>query len=97
MLIHQKICHESIYQNMPQDIEVIAGYVRGIRAVTIKNNCLKDEINFMRQKPLTFSLDSILAIYEVCHKRDLGCLTIQCEVLDWRQKIWFLSVNFGGG
>ena len=73
---------------MPQDVEVIAGYVGGIRAVTIEKNCLKDEINFVRQKPLTSSLDSILAIYEVRHKRDLGCSTIQCEVLDWRQNIW---------
>ena len=35
--------------NLPQDMEDMAGYVRGIRVVAIKNDCLKDGIIFVRQ------------------------------------------------
>ena len=38
-LILRDIRHESIYRNIPQDVEVIAGYVWGVRAVTIENDC----------------------------------------------------------
>ena len=98
MLICQKIHHKSIYQNVPQDVEVIASYIRGIGAVTIENNCLKDEINFMRQK--TFH---ILIGQHTCNIKSLSQegfravrpFSVKCWIGD---KIFgLLSVNFDGG
>ena len=37
-------------ENILQDVEVIAGYVCGIRVVPIENDSPKDGINFVRQK-----------------------------------------------